>query len=89
MTALEDSDMSQVVVVDADLRARLSDLNAPLELRDEKGTVLGHFTPSSRPADAADLLKSCPVSAEELERRGRVIEGRTLPEIWKRLGRTL
>jgi hypothetical protein len=80
--------MEQVVVIDADLRARLPNLNAPLELRDEEGHVLGHFTPALRPVDVDESLKSCPVSAEELERRGQVIEGRTLPEIWKRLGRT-
>jgi hypothetical protein len=75
------------LVIDADLRARLRDLNVPLELQDETGHVLGHFTPSFRPADAEQLMESCPVSEEELNRRGQSIEGRTLPEIWKRLGR--
>jgi hypothetical protein len=76
------------MVIDADLRARLRNLSVPLELRDETGHVLGHFTPAFRPADAEELMKSCPVSEEELKRRGQSIEGRTLPEIWKRLGRT-
>jgi hypothetical protein len=76
------------MVIDADLRARLHDLNVPLELRDETGHVLGHFTPSFRPADADELMKSCPIPEEELDRRGQSVTGRTLPEIWKRLGHT-
>jgi hypothetical protein len=80
--------MEQVVVIDADLRARLSDLNTSLKLQDEDGTALGRFTPAFRPADALELMISCPVSEEELKRRDQSIEGRTLPEIWKRLSRT-
>ncbi|HEY1376598.1 MAG TPA: hypothetical protein VGF55_07375 [Gemmataceae bacterium] len=80
--------MEQVVVIDADLRARLRNLAVPLELRDETGQVLGHLQPAFRPADAQALLRSCPLSAEELARRGQSVEGRTLPEIWQRLGRT-
>ena len=76
------------LVVDAELRARLRNMTVPLELRDEDGHVVGYYSPAFRPADAESLLKSCPVSAEELSRRGESIEGRTLPEIWKRLGRT-
>ena len=75
------------MVVDADLRARLRNLNVPLELRDEAGAVLGHFTPSFRPADVNELMKTCPVSEAELDRRGQAVEGRTLPEIWKTVWR--
>jgi hypothetical protein len=80
--------MEQVIVIDAELRARLPNLNAPLEVRDETGHVLGHYKPAFRPADMEALMKTCPVSEEELKRRGQSVEGRTLPEIWKRLGHT-
>jgi hypothetical protein len=80
--------VERVVVIDADLRARLRGLNMPLELLDETGHVLGHFTPAFRPADADELMKSCPYSEEELEQFRREPGGRTLAEIWKSLGRT-
>src|SRR5947209_4015138 len=73
----------QRVVIDADLRARLRNLNEPLEFQDESGQVLGHYMPTFKPTNADELMKSCPVSEEELERRGQAIEGRTLSEIWK------
>src|SRR5437016_2883241 len=50
------------LVIDADLRARLRNLSVPLELKDETGHVLGHFTPAFRPDDVDELLKTCPVS---------------------------
>jgi len=76
------------LVIDAELRARLRDLKVPLELKDEDGHVLGFLTPSFRPKDADELMKSCPHSEEELEEFRREPGGRTLAEIWKRLGRT-
>jgi hypothetical protein len=84
---MEGSVMEQLVI-DAELRSRLRNMTVPLELRDENGHVVGYFSPAFRPADPQGLLNSCPVSAEELARRGQSIEGRTLPEIWQRLGRT-
>ncbi len=80
--------MEQVVVIDAELRARLPDLNAPLELRDEAGQVLGHYVPKYRPSDFDELVKTCPFTDEELEQFAREPGGRTLAEIWARLGRT-
>jgi hypothetical protein len=79
--------MDEVVVIDDEVRARLRNLSVPLELRDENGHVLGHYRPAFRHADAGELLGSCPVSGEELKRRGQSIEGSPLSEIWKRLGR--
>ncbi len=79
--------MEQVVVIDADLRSRLRNLTVPLELRDENGNVVGHYTPAFRPADADELMKTCPYSEEELEQFCREPGGRTLAEIWKSLGR--
>ena len=76
------------LVIDAALKARLLDLKVPLELKDETGHILGHFTPSFRPADADELMKTCPHTEEELEQFRREPGGRTLAEIWKSLGRT-
>jgi hypothetical protein len=75
------------LIIDDDLRAKLRNLNVALELTDDKGHVFGHYTPAFRPADAAELLETCPVSEEELKRRGQTFEGRTLTEIWESLGR--
>jgi hypothetical protein len=80
--------MMQRVVIDADLRARLRNLSEPLEFEDESGNVVGHYLPTFKPADADGLMKTCPYSEEELERFRSEPGGRTLAEIWRRLGRT-
>jgi hypothetical protein len=76
------------LVIDAELRARLRNLSVPLELQDEEGHVLGYVNPSFRPTNADELMKTCPHTEEELERFRREPGGRTLAEIWQRLGRT-
>jgi hypothetical protein len=73
------------IVLDADLRAKLNGLNETVEVWDESGRLLGHFVPLAPPVEPI-----CPwdptITLEELERRRQEPGGRTLPEIWKRLG---
>lgn len=78
----------ETMVVDAELRARLRDLTVPLELLDEDGNILGCYTPLFRPANADELMKTCPYTDEQLEQFGNEPGGRTLTEIWQRLERT-
>jgi hypothetical protein len=80
-------DMEQLVIDDV-LRAKLRNLSIPLELQDENGHILGHFTPSFRPTDADELMKTCPYTDDELDQFEREPGGRSLAEIWKDLGRT-
>lgn len=78
------------VVLDQALKAKLNGLNEPLELCDEAGHTLGHFLP----AEAYQKLlyaaaeAACPIPKEELERRQAQSGGRSLAEIWRRLGQS-
>ena len=57
------------IVVTAALREKLLDTDGVAELRDEAGTLIGHFTPAHAPSRyEADGLD---VSDEELDRRER------------------
>jgi hypothetical protein len=77
------------VILDDTIRAKLQDLSRELELCDPSGQTLGRFVPeplynkllyalaeSQRPA----------LSPEEVARRQQETGGRSLAEIWKRLG---
>jgi hypothetical protein len=77
----------QTIVLDEAMRQRFQNLTDLLEVRDETGKVLGHFLPADRPAELLQALRSCPYTNEELERFGQEPGGRTLAEIWQRLGR--
>jgi hypothetical protein len=57
-------------------------VSSAIEVRDENGVVLGTFVPRTTPYGV-----DSPCSDEELNRRMNE-SGRTLPEIWKALGRT-
>jgi hypothetical protein len=79
----------QTVVADPVLRDRLFNLTEEVEVRDEDGRVLGKYVPKPRLSpEYEELMKTCPISDEELERRRKEPEGRTLAEIWESLGRT-
>ena len=75
------------VILDEATRAKLKGLTEHVELCDESGRTLGRALPE------ADYLRmvydwaNAQVSDEELERRSREPGGRTLAEIWERLGR--
>jgi hypothetical protein len=76
------------VVIDADLKARLRNLSVPLELCDEFGHIVGYYSPAFRPANGDEPVMTCPYSDEELQQFRNEPGGRSLAEIWKRLGRT-
>lgn len=77
------------LILDADLRARLSGLDEPLEVCDEAGRTVGHFLPERVYEDLfyAALAAESPHSAAELRRRHSETGGRSLSEIWTDLGR--
>lgn len=81
--------MGKVLLDDA-LKARLNGMNEPLEIRDENGTIVGHFLPaeSYRKLVYAAAEAACPFSPEELERRRHETGGRALAEIWTGLGQS-
>ncbi|MCI0461373.1 MAG: hypothetical protein L0Z62_30865 [Gemmataceae bacterium] len=76
------------VILDEALKAKLNGMEQPLELRDEKGHLIGHFLPPAayRKLLYAAVEAACPFSAEELERRRQETGGRPLAEIWQSLG---
>lgn len=74
------------IILDQSLRSKLTRPNETLEFCDESGRTLGHFLP---PEIYRELLLAWSrehISDEELERRMQEPGGRTLAEIWKRLG---
>jgi hypothetical protein len=75
------------VILDETLRAKLNGLNEPLELCDETGGTLGHFLPADVYREIIVAWSKARTSDEELERRMQQPGGRTLAEIWQRLGR--
>jgi len=71
--------MSQLVV-DAQTRALLERVKEATDLVDESGRKLGRFTPEPLIPWEPDVTR------EEIDRRVRESRGRTLADIWKRLG---
>jgi hypothetical protein len=76
------------VIVDETLRTRLNRFSEEVELCDESGQTLGLFLPVDLYQKLLTAADRCPYSAAELERRRQETGGRSLEEIWKRLGRT-
>jgi hypothetical protein len=76
------------LIVDADLRLRLHNLDSTLELCDESGQTLGHFVPApNRLRWAYDWARTA-FTDDDLERARQKAGGRTLTEILQRLGRS-
>jgi hypothetical protein len=84
------------VTLDEALRAKLNGLGDEVEICDADGQPVGYFVPAARYTAVMTerkwhydyVMKKCPISDEELERRRREEKGkgRTLAEIWKDLG---
>lgn len=76
------------VTLDESLRGRLNGLNEHLELCDAAGQVVGHFLPDQLYQKLLYAADRCPYSDEEMRQHMAEPGGRTLAEIWQRLGRT-
>jgi hypothetical protein len=79
------------VTLDQELRSKLNGLNEPLEICDEQGRILGQFLPAAvyrKMLYALAESQRPPLSAEEMARRRQETGGRSLKEIWQRLGVT-
>ena len=74
------------IVLDPQLRTRLNGLNEPMEVCDEAGKTVGHFLPDGLYREFLVAWSKAHLSNEELERRRQEPRGRTLAEIWKKLG---
>lgn len=78
-----------VLTADETLQDRLRGLVEPVEVRDETGKVLGHYTPVVSPEDAALYEKAKRLfDPEEIKRRkerARGETGCTLDQIMERL----
>jgi len=77
------------VTLNADMVAKLSALDQPVELRDEAGALLGWYQPQVQlgpQPTREELLASCPISEEELDRRSANREtGRPLVDVLRDL----
>ena len=77
--------MSQITL-DTTLKARLNGLNEKVELCDEAGQLVGVFLPAEAYLKYLYATVKIPFTTEEMDRRRQETGGRTLAEIWKRLG---
>lgn len=74
------------LVLDSAMRSKLIDLDCEVEFCDEAGRTLGYFLPAELHGETLREWAQSEVSEEELERRRNEPGGRTLKEIWARLG---
>lgn len=73
------------IVIDKATKARLGNLEQPVELCDASGRILGYMTPADHPSIYDELTS--PNSEEELARREQQGGGRLLSEILSDLNR--
>jgi hypothetical protein len=76
-----------MIKLDSSLLNQLDDAASPVPICDADGRIVGHFIPEEQ---YRQWLRECydlPLPLDELERRCAEPDGRTLPEIWERLGR--
>ncbi len=77
------------IILGPALREKLNGLNQALELCDEAGRTLGRFLPEEEYRKLVLASLKVRLTPEEIEERRRQKgTGRSLPEIWQRLGRT-
>jgi hypothetical protein len=76
------------IIIDAELKARLNNLNELMEVRDESGRTLGYFHPAPSSVDSEKRVGRSPITREELERRRAEPSGRPLAEILDELSRS-
>ena len=73
------------VIVDNSLRTQLDAYDAPVQLCDESGRLIGHFVPVQVPSKQEPAVDQCPYTKEELSRMQQETGGRALSEIWNSL----
>jgi len=76
------------VILDSQWRSKLNGMNGPVEICDEAGVTMGHFLPDPLYREFLVAWSKAHISDEELQRRRQEPRGRTLAEIWKRLGQS-
>jgi hypothetical protein len=76
--------MSQLVISDA-VRAELERATEPVDLVDQSGHTVGHYIPQTSPVTEPLCPWEPTLTEEEIDRRVSQ-GGRSLSEIWKRLG---
>ena len=77
------------VTVDESLRARLMGLDEQLELLDESGKKLGHFLPTEQFLQMVQAcMKGLFTDEEVRQAEAQPRDGKSLAEIWRRLGRS-
>jgi hypothetical protein len=74
------------VLLDPQLRSKLNGLDEQLEICDESGKTLGRFLPESLYRELLLAWSKADLPDEELQRRRNEPRGRTLAEIWDKLG---
>jgi hypothetical protein len=75
------------IVLDDELKAKLNGLDKTVEVEDTNGRLVGQFVPQEEYVKLVYAWAKSEVSDEELDRARKETGGRTLSEIWKRLGR--
>jgi len=74
------------ITVDQTLRTKFGDFQKSLEVCDEAGKVLGHFTPVGTPAPSSNAaLDESPTSREDLIAQCQQPVEKSLDEIWQGL----
>jgi hypothetical protein len=76
------------LILDDDLRAKLNGLNETVEVCAPTGETVGQFVPQAEYMKLLYALAKTEVPLEELKRRAAKPGGKSLAEIWKKLGRT-
>lgn len=76
------------VIVDDDLRSKLNGLNETFEFCEPSGKTVGHFVPHEKFLQLVYAWEKSTMSIDELKRRAAKPGGKSLAEIWKKLGRT-
>lgn len=71
------------IVLDAALRARLSDLDEQLEFCDEQGRVVGHYLPDQLYRSWLVAWSKQEVSDEEIQHALCEPRGETLDSLWR------
>jgi hypothetical protein len=75
------------LVLDSELRKQFKSLHEQFEVCDEAGQTLGHFLPEELYQDMVNVYLEKVFPKHEIEEALQQSGGRTLKEIWQRLGR--